>query len=116
MASVFGLTIDCSWAGLLAAGVFRSTALGLATLLAVPLLAVPVVRRAMDEPSLHSLVGLPHRLRAVALDRPPSMLNRGVAAVLRLAGQPVGQALMLSVAVLLFAYALTGLRGRRARQ
>ncbi|WP_063735888.1 ABC transporter ATP-binding protein [Streptomyces sp. RTd22] len=116
MASVFGLTIGCSWAGLLAAGVFRSTALGLATLLAVPLLAVPVVRRAMDEPSLHSLVGLPHRLRAVALDRPPSMLNRGVAAVLRLAGQPVGQALMLSVAVLLFAYALTGLRGRRARQ
>ncbi|WP_055549828.1 ABC transporter ATP-binding protein [Streptomyces sp. NBRC 110028] len=115
MASVFGLTIGCSWAGLLAAGVFRSTALGLATLLAVPLLAVPVVRRAMDEPSLHSLVGLPHRLRAVALDRPPSTLNRGVAAVLRLAGQPVGQALMLSVAVLLFAYALTGLRGRRAR-
>ncbi|RNG18731.1 ABC transporter ATP-binding protein [Streptomyces botrytidirepellens] len=116
MASVFGLTIGCSWAGLLAAGVFRSTALGLATLLAVPLLAVPVVRRAMAEPSLHSLVGLPHRLRAVALDRPPSMVNRGVAAVLRLAGQPVGQALMLSVAVLLFAYALTGLRGRRARQ
>jgi len=116
MASVFGLTIGCSWAGLLAAGVFRSTALGLATLLAVPVLAVPVVRRAMDEPSLHLLVGLPHRLRAVALDRPPSMLNRGVAAALRLAGQPVGQALMLSVAVLLFAYALTGLRGRRARQ
>lgn len=113
MASVFGLTIGCSWAGLLAAGVFRSTALGLATLLAVPILAVPVVRRAMDEPSLHALVGLPHRLRAVALDRPPSVLNRGVAAVLRLAGQPVGQALMLSVAVLLFAYALTGLRGRR---
>jgi ABC-type multidrug transport system ATPase subunit len=116
MASVFGLTVGCSWAGLLAAGVFRSTAFGLATLLAVPILAVPVVRRAMDEPSLHSLVGLPHRLRAVALDRPPSMLNRGVAAVLRLAGQPVGQALMLSVAVLLFAYALTGLRGRRTRQ
>ncbi|MFI0777228.1 ATP-binding cassette domain-containing protein [Streptomyces sp. NPDC021212] len=116
MASVFGLTVGCSWAGLLAAGVFRSTALGLATLLAVPLLAVPVVRRAMEEPSLHLFVGLPHRLRAVALDRPPSMLNRGVAAALRLAGQPVGQALMLSVAVLLFAYALTGLRGRRARQ
>ncbi|MGW2328002.1 ATP-binding cassette domain-containing protein [Streptomyces sp. NPDC001700] len=115
MASVFGLTIGCSWAGLLAAGVFRSTALGLATLLAVPILAVPVVRRAMEEPSLHALVALPHRLRAVALDRPPSVLNRGVAAVLRLAGQPVGQALMLSVAVLLFAYALTGLRGRRAR-
>lgn len=116
MASVFGLTIGCSWAGLLAAGVFRSTALGLATLLAVPILAVPVVRRAMDEPSLHSLVTLPHRLRAVAMDRPPSVLNRGVAAALRLVGQPVGQALTLSVAVLLFAYALTGLRGRRARQ
>ncbi|MFI0820322.1 ATP-binding cassette domain-containing protein [Streptomyces sp. NPDC021098] len=116
MAGVFGLTIGCSWAGLLAAGVFRSTAFGLATLLAVPILAVPVVRRAMEEPSLHALVSLPHRLRAVALEREPSVLNRGVAAALRLAGQPVGQALMLAVAVLLFAYALTGLRGRRARQ
>ncbi|MBP8539655.1 ATP-binding cassette domain-containing protein, partial [Streptomyces sp. MK37H] len=102
---VFGLTIGSSWAGLLAAGVFRSTALGLATLLAVPILAVPVVQRAAQDPSLRSLVMLPHRLRAATLDRSPSMIDRGLAVVLRLASQPVGQALMLSVAVLLCAYA-----------
>ncbi|MGA6156436.1 ATP-binding cassette domain-containing protein [Stenotrophomonas sp. NPDC087984] len=113
---VFGLTIGSSWAGLLAAGVFRSTALGLATLLAVPILAVPVVQRAAEDPSLRSLVMLPHRLRAATLDRPPSMIDRGLAVALRLASQPVGQALMLSVAVLLCAYALTGLRGRSTRQ
>ncbi|WP_413103588.1 ATP-binding cassette domain-containing protein [Streptomyces sp. Inha503] len=113
---VFGLTIGSSWAGLLAAGVFRSTALGLATLLAVPILAVPVVQRAAQDPSLRSLVMLPHRLRATTLDRSPSMIDRGLAVVLRLASQPVGQALMLSVAVLLCAYALTGLRGKSTRQ
>lgn len=113
---VFGLTIGSSWAGLLAAGVFRSTALGLATLLAVPILAVPVVQRAAEDPSLRSLVMLSHRLRAATLDRPPSMIDRGLAVALRLASQPVGQALMLSVAVLLCAYALTGLRGRSTRQ
>ncbi|WP_275560864.1 ATP-binding cassette domain-containing protein [Streptomyces sp. 5-6(2022)] len=113
---VFGLTIGSSWAGLLAAGVFRSTALGLATLLAVPILAVPVVQRAAQDPSLRSLVMLPHRLRAATLDRSPSMIDRGLAVALRLASQPVGQALMLSVAVLLCAYALTGLRGKSTRQ
>ncbi|MFF5670240.1 ATP-binding cassette domain-containing protein [Streptomyces hygroscopicus] len=116
VAGVLGLTVGSSWAGLLAAGVFRSTALGLATLLAVPVLAVPVVRHAAQDPSLRSLVMLPHRLRAATLDRPPSLIDRGLAVVLRLAGQPVGQALMLSLAVLLCAYALTGLRGRSTRQ
>ncbi|CDR05993.1 ABC transporter ATP-binding protein [Streptomyces iranensis] len=113
---VLGLTIGSSWAGLLAAGVFRSTAFGLATLLAVPILAVPVVQRAAQDPSLRSLVMLPHRLRAATLDRSPSMVDRGLAVALRLASQPVGQALMLSVAVLLCAYALTGLRGKSTRQ
>ncbi|OPF69355.1 ABC transporter, partial [Streptomyces antioxidans] len=113
---VFGLTIGSSWAGLLAAGVFRSAALGLATLLAVPILAVPVVQRAAQDPSLRSLVMLPHRLRAETLDRSPSMIDRGLAVAVRLASQPVGQALMLSVAVLLCAYALTGLRGKSTRQ
>ncbi|MEU1667010.1 ATP-binding cassette domain-containing protein [Streptomyces sparsogenes] len=115
MASVCALAVGSSWAGLMAAAVFRSTALGLATLLAVPILAVPVVQRAMAEPSVRSLVGLPHRLRAEALDQPHSMVDRLLALALRLASQPVGQALVLSLAVLLCAYALTGLRGR-ARQ
>ncbi|QKV92166.1 ABC transporter ATP-binding protein [Streptomyces sp. NA02950] len=115
-ASLVGLTVGSSWAGLLAAGVFRSTALGLATLLAVPVLAVPVVQRVMQEPELRSLAMLPHRLRAAALERPTSEFDRMFAVLMRLAGQPVGQALMLSVAVLLCAYALTGLRGRSTRQ
>lgn len=114
-ASVCALAIGSGWAGLMAAAVFRSTALGLATLLAVPILAVPVVQRLMAEPSVRSLVGLPHRLRAEALDRPHSLVDRILALALRLASQPVGQALVLSLAVLLCAYALTGLRGR-ARQ
>ncbi|MEU8828257.1 ABC transporter ATP-binding protein [Streptomyces sp. NPDC048636] len=115
-ASLVGLTVGSSWAGLLAAGVFRSTALGLATVLAVPVLAVPVVERVLREPELRSLAMLPHRLRAAALERPTSEFDRVFAVLMRLAGQPVGQALMLSVAVLLCAYALTGLRGRSTRQ
>ncbi|WP_432014406.1 ATP-binding cassette domain-containing protein [Streptomyces cucumeris] len=115
-ASLIGLTVGSGWAGLLAAGVFRSTALGLATLLAVPVLAVPVVRRVLREPELRSLAMLPHRLRAEALERPTSEFDRMFAVLMRLAGQPMGQALMLSVAVLLCAYALTGLRGRSTRQ
>ncbi|MES4903070.1 MULTISPECIES: ABC transporter ATP-binding protein [unclassified Streptomyces] len=115
IASVCALAIGSGWAGLMAAAVFRSTALGLATLLAVPVLAVPVVQRLMADPSVRSLVGLPHRLRAEALEQPHSMADRGLALALRLASQPVGQALLLSLVVLLCAYALTGLRGR-ARQ
>ncbi|MFD8386839.1 ATP-binding cassette domain-containing protein [Streptomyces sp. NPDC059679] len=115
IASVCALAIGSGWAGLMAAAVFRSTALGLATLLAVPVMAVPVVDRLMAEPSVRSLVGLPHRLRAEALDQPHTMVDRALALALRLASQPVGQALLLSLVVLLCAYALTGLRGR-ARQ
>lgn len=115
IASVCALAIGSGWAGLMAAAVFRSTALGLATLLAVPVMAVPVVERLMAEPSVRSLVGLPHRLRAEALDQPHTMVDRALALALRLASQPVGQALLLSLVVLLCAYALTGLRGR-ARQ
>lgn len=44
-ASWFGLVMGCAWAGVLAAGIFRSTAAGLAAVLAVPVVVVPLVQR-----------------------------------------------------------------------
>lgn len=40
------LSVGCAWAGVLAAGVFRTTALGMAGVLAVPLLVAPALRKA----------------------------------------------------------------------
>ena len=37
--------VGCAWAGVLAAGVFRSTTAGLAAVLAVPVLVVPLVHK-----------------------------------------------------------------------
>ncbi|MFH8348338.1 ATP-binding cassette domain-containing protein [Streptomyces sp. NPDC018045] len=108
------LLIGCSWAGVLAAGVFRSTATGLAVVLAVPVLVLPLVQQALAAPAARSLVGAPARLRSAALVQWPSGLDQAVGAALRLAAQPVGGALSLSLTALVFAYALTALR-KRAR-
>ncbi|MFD7665335.1 ATP-binding cassette domain-containing protein [Streptomyces sp. NPDC059788] len=108
------LMVGCAWAGVLAAGVFRSTAMGLAAVLAVPVLVLPLVQRALEAPAARSLVGVPSRLRSAALVQWPSGFDQAVAAALRLAAQPVSGALTLSLAVLVFAYALTALR-KRAR-
>ncbi len=70
-ASWIGLVIGCAWAGVLAAGVFRSTTAGLAAVAAVPLLVVPLVHKALDGPSVRTAAGLPVRLREVLLPRWP---------------------------------------------
>lgn len=84
-AASVALVLVCCWAGVLAAGVFRTTALGLAGVLAVPLLVAPVVRRAASAPAID---------------------------VVRMATQPVRYSFALSLFALLCAYAATVLRRR----
>ncbi|GGS35597.1 ABC transporter ATP-binding protein [Streptomyces violaceus] len=111
-ASWIGLVIGCAWAGVLAAGVFRSTTAGLAAVAAVPLLVVPVVHKVLDGPSVRTAAGLPMRLREVLVPRWPFGGERYLEAALGVLSQPVGGALTLSLAALLCAYLLTTLRSR----
>ncbi|MGI5429092.1 ATP-binding cassette domain-containing protein [Streptomyces sp. CA-179760] len=111
-ASWVGLVIGCAWAGVLAAGVFRSTTAGLAAVAAVPLLVVPVVHKVLDGPSVRTAAGLPLRLREVLVPRWPFGGERYLEAALGVLSQPVGGAMTLSLATLLCAYLLTTLRSR----
>ncbi|MBC3991240.1 ABC transporter ATP-binding protein [Streptomyces sp. AC563] len=106
------LAVGCAWVGLLAAAVLRSTLLGLGAALAVPLLALTFLRRAVDEPSAKSLAGMSDRVRAATLVEWPSLPDRGLALAARLASEPVAHVMALSISVLLCAYVLTALRGR----
>jgi hypothetical protein len=107
-----GLVVGCAWAGVLAAGVFRSTTAGLAAVAAVPLLVVPAVHKVLEGPSVRTAAGLPMRLRETLLPRWPFGGERYLEAALSLISQPVGSALTLSLTALLCAYLLTTLRGR----
>ncbi|WP_228988684.1 ATP-binding cassette domain-containing protein [Streptomyces sp. DH8] len=111
-ASWAGLTVGCAWAGLLAAGVFRVTGAGIAAVLAVPVLVVPLVRKIFAAPSAHSVAGLPERLRELAGRQLPQEADHWILAVARVVAQPVGTALALSLSALICAYLFTGLRGR----
>ncbi|MFE9123099.1 ATP-binding cassette domain-containing protein [Streptomyces sp. NPDC007172] len=107
-----GLAVGCAWAGLLAAGIFRATSAGLAAVLAVPVVVVPLLRKAVAGHSVRSVAGLPDRLRDLAWVRWPHALDHWLLAALHLVAEPVGAALALSLAVLVCAYLLTGLRAR----
>ncbi|MFI9547244.1 ATP-binding cassette domain-containing protein [Streptomyces sp. NPDC052016] len=112
-ASWIALVIGCAWAGVLAAGVFRSTTAGLAAVVAVPVLAVPLVQKAVESASVRTTAGeVSTRLREVFLMQWPFGGERYLAAALRVIAQPVGGALALSLAALLGAYLLTTLRSR----
>ncbi|MFC8365892.1 ATP-binding cassette domain-containing protein [Streptomyces griseorubiginosus] len=111
-ASWIGLVIGCAWAGVLAAGIFRSTTAGLAAVVSVPVLGVPLVQRALEGASVRTAAGLPARLREVFLVQWPFGGGRYLAGAVRVIAQPVGGALTLSLAALLCAYLLTSLRGR----
>ncbi|MCK8435581.1 ATP-binding cassette domain-containing protein [Streptomyces sp. D2-8] len=111
-ASWIGLVVGCAWAGVLAAGVFRSTTAGLAAVAAVPLLVVPVVHKLVNGPSVRTAAGLPMRLREALLPRWPFGGERYLEAALNVISQPVGGALTLSLTALLCAYLLTTLRSR----
>ncbi|MFF4730862.1 ATP-binding cassette domain-containing protein [Streptomyces mirabilis] len=111
-ASWIGLTAGCAWAGVLAAGIFRSTTAGLAAVLAVPVVVVPLVQKTLAGPSVRKAAGFPERLRELLLMQWPFGGARYIAAGARLVAQPVGGALMLSLTALLCAYLLTTLRSR----
>ncbi|MCR8945775.1 ATP-binding cassette domain-containing protein [Streptomyces sp. OUCMDZ-4982] len=111
-ASWAGLTVGCAWAGLLAAGVFRVTGAGIAAVLAVPVLVVPLVQKVFAAPSTRSVTGLPGRLRELAWWQLPQEVDRWVLAVARMVAQPVGAALALSLSALVCAYLFTSLRGK----
>ncbi|MEV0323578.1 ATP-binding cassette domain-containing protein [Streptomyces sp. NPDC050658] len=111
-ASWVALMVGCAWAGVLAGGVFRSTTAGLAAVLAVPIVVVPLVQKALEGPSVRSAAGLPGRLRDLALVQWPFGAERYLAGGVRMIAQPVGSALMLSLTALLCAYLLTTMRGR----
>ncbi|MFI9062380.1 ATP-binding cassette domain-containing protein [Streptomyces sp. NPDC053429] len=111
-ASWAGLLTGCAWAGVLASAVFRSTAAGLAAVLAVPVAVVPLVRKALAGPSAYPVDGIVSRLRGMSAAHWPPEADRFVLGVLRMMAQPVGTALVLSLIVLLCAYGFTGLRSR----
>lgn len=111
-ASWLGLMVGCAWAGVLAAGIFRSTTAGLAAVLAVPVVVVPLVQKTLAGPSVRTAVGFPERLREVVLMQWPFGGEHYLAAGTRLVAQPVGGALTLSLAALLCVYLLTTLRSR----
>jgi ABC-type multidrug transport system ATPase subunit len=110
--SWIGLVVGCAWAGVLAAGIFRSTTAGLAAVLAVPVLVVPLVQKILEGPSVRTAAGFSTRLRELVLVQWPFGGEHYVAAVARVIAQPVGGALMLSISALLCAYLLTTLRSR----
>ncbi|MFI0087275.1 ABC transporter ATP-binding protein [Streptomyces bobili] len=111
-ASWLALTVGCGWAGVLAAGVFRSTTAGLAAVVAVPVAVVPLVQKAVESASVRTAAGMSVRLREVLLSQWPFGGDRYIAAALRVVTQPVGGALALSLSGLLCAYLLTTLRSR----
>ncbi|MER6028154.1 ATP-binding cassette domain-containing protein [Streptomyces sp. NPDC001851] len=111
-ASWFGLVVGCAWAGVLAAGVFRSTTGGLAAVLAVPVVVVPLVREVTRGPALHMATGFPARMREVYLLQWPFGGERYLLGLARVIAQPVGCALALSLSALLCAYLFTTLRTR----
>ncbi|PJM93401.1 ABC transporter [Streptomyces sp. CB01373] len=110
-ASWLCLVAGCAWAGVLAAGVFRSTTAGLAAVLSVPVLVVPLVEKALGGREWDA-AGLTARLRRVHLLQWPFGGDRYVAAAARLIAQPLGGALALTLGGLLCAYLLTALRSR----
>lgn len=107
-----GLMVGCAWAGLLAAGIFRVTAAGVAAVLAVPVLMVPLIRTVSKVPTARSMGGLPGRLRELAWLQWPHEADRWALALVRVVAHPVGTALTLSLSVLVCAYLFTSLRGR----
>lgn len=111
-ASWIGLVVGCAWAGVLAAGLFRSTTAGLAAVVAVPIVVVPLVQKVLEGPSVRTAAGFPLRLREVLLSQWPFGGERYLEAAARVVAQPVGGALTLSLTALLCAYVLTTLRSR----
>ncbi|WP_329414367.1 ATP-binding cassette domain-containing protein [Streptomyces sp. NBC_00704] len=111
-ASWLALVVGCAWAGVLAAGVFRSTTAGLSAVLAVPVVVVPVVQGLVGSTSVRTAAGMSMRLRETLLMQWPFGGERYLAAAARVIAQPVGGAMTLSLTALVCAYVVTTLRSR----
>ncbi|SEG05515.1 ABC-type multidrug transport system, ATPase component [Actinacidiphila yanglinensis] len=112
LAGCAALTVGCCWAGVLAAAVFRTTALGLSAVLAVPLLAVPGVRALLGGRQAKELGDAGGALWSVVTGVSQDG-GGGAGRVLRFVGQPFFLGLALSLTVLVGAFAVSALRGRR---
>lgn len=122
IAAVVAFAVGAAWAGVLAAGVFRSGLAGTAAVLAIPLLVTPVVRTVLGGAPAGdgataatdgSITGLPARLETALLMPWPPGTARWLAALVELASQPLGCALALALALLFAGYFAT-VPGRRA--
>ncbi|MFJ6843216.1 ATP-binding cassette domain-containing protein [Streptomyces griseoluteus] len=111
-ASWLALVVGCAWAGVLAAGVFRSTAAGLAAVLAVPVAVVPLVHRLFEGSYVRVAAGIHLRMRELLLLQWPFGGERYLLGLARVIAQPVGGAMTLSLTALLCAYVVTTLRAR----
>ncbi|MFG3026999.1 ATP-binding cassette domain-containing protein [Streptomyces sp. NPDC048253] len=111
-ASWIGLVVGCAWTGVLAAGVFRSTTAGMAAVVAMPVVVLPVVQKAVESTSVRTAAGFSMRLRELLLVQWPFGGERYLGAAARVIAQPVGGAMTLSLTALLCAYLLTTLRNR----
>ncbi|MFF8973763.1 ATP-binding cassette domain-containing protein [Streptomyces sp. NPDC014995] len=111
-ASWIALVVGCAWAGVLAAGVFRSTTAGLAAVVGVPVVGVPLVQKVVEGASVRTAAGFSVRLREVFLLQWPFGGERYLAAAARLIAQPVGGALALALSALLCAYLIATMRSR----
>jgi ABC-type multidrug transport system ATPase subunit len=110
-ASWTGLVAGCACAGVLAAGLFRSTTAGLAAVVAVPVVVGPLLQTALRGAAWDP-AGLPVRLRRTFLLQWPFGGDRYLVAAARVVAQPVAGALALSLAGLVCGYLLTVLRNR----
>ncbi|MFF9394119.1 ABC transporter ATP-binding protein [Streptomyces griseoluteus] len=111
-ASWLALVVGCAWAGVLAAGVFRSTTAGLAAVLAVPVAVVPLVHRFFEGSYVRVAAGIHVRMREVLLLQWPFGGERYLLGLARVIAQPVGGAMTLSLTALLCVYLITTLRAR----
>ncbi|MFJ6905189.1 ABC transporter ATP-binding protein [Streptomyces griseoluteus] len=111
-ASWLALVVGCAWAGVLAAGVFRSTTAGLAAVLAVPVAVVPLVHRFFEGSYVRVAAGIHVRMREVLLLQWPFGGERYLLGLARVIAQPVGGAMTLALTALLCAYLITTLRAR----
>ncbi|MFE5210323.1 ATP-binding cassette domain-containing protein [Streptomyces sp. NPDC056600] len=104
------LVVACAWAGVLAAGLFRSVTGALAAVLAVPLVAAPLVDRAAGLMTPGSGRGAASPSAGELLARWPVVRDGATAEALRMIGQPLGTAMLLSLAALLCGYLWATLR------
>jgi ABC-type multidrug transport system ATPase subunit len=109
------LAVACCWAGVLAAAVLRTTALGVSAVLAVPLLVVPGVRMLLGGHGSRELAEAGDALWSVVSGVSQDGHSRA-AGVLALAGQPLVLGLALVMAALICAYAASTVRARRSER